>query len=67
MTPCAECWARYVCSGGCVWSGQQATGSVYRMDDRRCGLIRHTVEAALKIYCRLSEEDKQQLERAAQA
>jgi uncharacterized protein len=45
---CRQCWARYLCSGGCH---QEATGRT----DSSCGFIRGWLEFCLGAYCELSE------------
>ena len=44
---CRQCWARYLCSGGCH---QEASGR----SDSSCGYIRGWLEFCLGAYCELS-------------
>jgi uncharacterized protein len=45
---CRQCWARYLCSGGCH---QEASGR----GDSSCGFIRGWLEFCLGAYCELTE------------
>ncbi len=46
---CRQCWARYLCSGGCH---QEASAR----SDSSCGFIRGWLEFCIRTYCELSED-----------
>ncbi|MGH3686715.1 MAG: radical SAM protein [Pseudonocardiaceae bacterium] len=49
VEPCRQCWARYLCSGGCH---QEATART----DASCDAIRGWLEFCLDAYCAVSSE-----------
>ena len=55
---CSNCFAKYLCAGGCYHDNLGKTGSVFKPDENMCDLIRHTTELAATICSRLSEGDK---------
>jgi len=57
LEPCSSCWARYLCSEGCLRGAEFSPGKAPVLDERRCGLIRHVLELALGLYCRFKSSD----------
>jgi uncharacterized protein len=56
---CRECWARYLCGGGCWKHAVDAHGGLEAPDeDVSCELIRHQIECAMAINSELGVEDK---------
>lgn len=59
---CRECWARYLCGGGCWKHAYDAHGTVERPDtDGSCEIIRNQIECALAmntILCSTAGPDK---------
>lgn len=55
---CANCFAKYLCGGGCYHDNLGTTGSVFEADEGLCAHIRRLTELAAAICCRLSEDDK---------
>jgi uncharacterized protein len=47
QTPCRDCWARYLCSGGCHQEASERTAA-------SCDFIRDWLEFCLARYCELS-------------
>jgi uncharacterized protein len=47
--PCRQCWARYLCSGGCHQEASSRT-------DSSCGFVRGWLEFCLTAYCELLKE-----------
>ncbi|MDR0273237.1 MAG: thioether cross-link-forming SCIFF peptide maturase [Clostridiales bacterium] len=47
---CAECWARFYCSGGCIANAYHANGSIHIPDKISCELMRKRIECALYIF-----------------
>jgi len=53
---CRQCWARYLCGGGCYALGWFVNGNVARPDPADCDLTRHMVELAVYATARLRAE-----------
>lgn len=49
---CAECWARYACSGGCHANADLLEGDIYHPDHIGCELMRKRYECALWLKAR---------------
>ena len=60
---CTDCFAKYLCAGGCYHENLGATDSVFEPSKEMCLMIRHAVEVAAATTCRLSQEDKAYLVR----
>lgn len=57
---CRDCWARYLCGGGCWKHAVDAHGSLETPDlEVSCALIRHQIECAMAINSELRVEDKE--------
>jgi uncharacterized protein len=52
---CADCWARFYCSGGCAANAYHATGSVNGIYGYGCELFRKRMECAIMLAA--SEEE----------
>jgi uncharacterized protein len=56
---CRECWARYLCGGGCWKHAVDINGCLEIPDnDLSCELIRHLIECAMAINSELDVQDK---------
>ena len=44
---CGDCWAKYICSGGCPAANLQATGSAVSAGSDLCGIYQIGAEAVL--------------------
>ncbi|HIE12409.1 MAG TPA: SPASM domain-containing protein, partial [Desulfotomaculum sp.] len=51
--PCANCWARFFCGGGCHAAAQMVNGDLLRPYEVGCALMRKRLECAL--YIRANE------------
>lgn len=51
--PCASCWARFLCGGGCHAAAQMVNGDLLRPYEVGCALMRKRLECAL--YVRANE------------
>lgn len=61
---CRECWARYLCGGGCWKHAADAHGCLDEPDQEiSCRLIRHQIECALAINGALAVDDAEILSR----
>jgi len=59
--PCAACWAKYFCAGGCMYENAARNGSVREPSPSTCRLVKHALEAAIRVWCDLDEGDRQYL------
>jgi uncharacterized protein len=56
---CRDCWARYLCGGGCWKHAVDMNGCLEEPDNElSCELIRHQIECAMAINSELNVEDK---------
>ena len=56
---CRECWARYICGGGCWKHAVDAHGDLAIPDETvSCELTRHLIECALAVNSELSVSDR---------
>ena len=54
---CKDCWARYICSGGCAHTSVVHGGDVYHAPSCYCDIYRGLYEIVLYTYWRLKEWD----------
>ncbi|MEW6183253.1 MAG: thioether cross-link-forming SCIFF peptide maturase [Bacillota bacterium] len=47
--PCASCWARFYCGGGCHAAAHAANGTIFQPSPSACSLIRRRIECALYV------------------
>lgn len=52
---CADCWAKFYCSGGCNANNSAYAGNILTPLDLSCALERKRVECALMIKAALAE------------
>lgn len=57
-SPCCDCWARYLCGGGCAFLAVQANGDIRRRDLLDCRFTLHTIKLALEIYVAVWQRDQ---------
>lgn len=56
---CRECWARYLCGGGCWKHAVDAHGSLEGSNDElSCRIIKHEIECAMAINSELAVSDQ---------
>ena len=56
---CRECWARYLCGGGCWKHAVDAHGSLETPEEElSCQIIRHEIECAMAINSELAVSDQ---------
>jgi uncharacterized protein len=53
---CRQCWARYLCGGGCHADAHLVHGRFNRPDPVSCELLRHRVRLGFYLMSRLEEE-----------
>lgn len=47
---CGNCWARFLCGGGCMFIHKQATGNKHKKDGQFCYRTRNIIGITLKYY-----------------
>jgi uncharacterized protein len=50
---CNECWARFLCGGGCMWAHKKATGDRHQVDNVYCDRTRTLISAGISYYYQL--------------
>ena len=60
---CKDCWARYLCGGGCYFSAVLANGDHRIPNAVKCELVRHLVELSIWIIIELRQRNPQALKR----
>lgn len=56
---CRDCWARYLCGGGCWKHAVDANGCLERPDERvSCAIMRHQIQCAMAINSELRVSDR---------
>ncbi len=56
---CRDCWARYLCGGGCWKHAEDAHGCLEQPDENTsCALIRHQIECAMAVNTQLKVSDQ---------
>lgn len=53
---CKNCFARYICGGGCAYLGQVTCGDIRAKDPLDCQFTRHLIRLSLEMYSTLSIE-----------
>jgi len=54
--PCRECWARYLCGGGCYYAAYLANGRIDQPDRTKCRLIQHLIELSIWIWTSIKKK-----------
>lgn len=54
--PCKDCWARFLCGGGCMHQSYLTFGDLFRPDPAECALNQHLIELAIWFYAELKEK-----------
>lgn len=60
---CRDCWAKYLCGGGCLVEADHANGDIKTPYDVTCEILKYEKELSMMIYARIHAEDKSLLER----
>ena len=55
---CSECWARYLCGGGCIYDHRARSGSLAKPDPVSCRQMRFAAELAVHVHCELGKADR---------
>jgi len=54
---CKDCWARYLCGGGCYHSAWLATGRIEDPDPVNCELVKHLIKLAMVLISELEVKE----------
>jgi len=55
---CKDCWARYICGGGCPYLAQISNNNISIKDDPDCEFTRHLIKLSLEIYVDITSKNK---------
>jgi len=58
MTLCRDCWAKYICSGGCLRDSVGFSGRVDKPDRSKCTFNRELIKLALYRFAAIMERDE---------
>jgi len=47
---CQDCWARFICGGGCMYMHQNKTGDKHQVDQNFCERTRYLITVAILYY-----------------
>lgn len=64
---CRRCWARKICAGGCYHEALQREGDPVAPNLHYCEWIKAWIETGLRVYCRLSIENPDFLEKLSRS
>jgi uncharacterized protein len=53
---CGQCWARYICGGGCLYLAAEGNGNPHFPLSVECELIRHIIQLAIWIHSELCQK-----------
>ena len=54
--PCRNCWARYLCGGGCYYQAVLTNGDISKPDLAKCNLIRYLASEAVRLVTILTTQ-----------
>ncbi|MGD1045177.1 MAG: SPASM domain-containing protein [Bacteroidota bacterium] len=58
---CSNCWARFICGGGCMFHSQLVTGSLNTPDVQWCTQYKEQIERSISKYYSLPPERRKKL------
>jgi len=58
---CSDCWARYVCGGGCSYMHWKTDPTLKRNDSNWCDWTRKCIELAIQAYAKLQEKGQDRI------
>ncbi len=64
---CRDCWARYLCGGGCYYAAALANKNHRIPHGPKCELIRHLIELSIWILTELRERNPRALQRLVES
>jgi uncharacterized protein len=56
---CRDCWARYICGGGCLAWAIKSHGTPHWPVEAECDLLRHLIQLAIWVHLELREKHPQ--------
>jgi uncharacterized protein len=54
---CMDCWARYICGGGCHYHSIQYKGNILDPYSLECKLIKRRIELGIYLYVTLKKKN----------
>lgn len=60
---CRECWAKYLCGGGCLAEADYANRDIGNPYDVSCEIFKYERKLSIMIYCKIHSRDKSLLEK----
>ncbi|HCP08695.1 MAG TPA: hypothetical protein DIT25_02780, partial [Candidatus Moranbacteria bacterium] len=61
--PCKNCWAKYLCGGGCYYQGWLPNKTIKKPDGVKCQLIKHFIKIQSYFISELMQKRKNVLEK----
>jgi len=61
--PCNNCWAKYLCGGGCYYQGWLANKTIKKPDGVKCQLIKHSIKIQSYFISELMQKRRNVLEK----
>jgi len=59
LPKCRDCWARYLCGGGCFYHNKAHTGDMYQPDEFYCHETKTMFEELIYVLCELDKDDRE--------
>jgi uncharacterized protein len=53
---CGDCWARYLCGGGCAYLGYMEKNDIKHRTPAECDFIQHMIKLSLQMYVTVKEK-----------
>ena len=60
---CKNCWARYICGGGCYAHAYYTNGDIFTPDELMCAFTKRVIELSIALYVKIYEENREILDR----
>ena len=60
---CQNCWARYLCGGGCSYNNLLVNGDITRPDPYECAQRKYEIQAVIQLYARIKRESPELVEK----
>jgi uncharacterized protein len=58
LNNCGDCWARFLCGGGCMYANKLKSGSKHTKDQEFCNRTRSTIAKAIERYAEARVQDE---------
>ena len=54
--PCRNCWARYLCGGGCLYNNLLVNGDIGRPDPFHCSRIKDQFRLVIQLFAKIKRQ-----------